>query len=105
MAEFDLLIVDEAHHFPSSFWECIVDFAKKYCKVGYLVVTPCNIQVLFLTATPYRSDGERVVQEITIDTKSQYATWALKTYQNIPTYFHFPLRQAQEEYIKSEITC
>ena len=46
---FSLLIVDEAHHFPSSFWDAVVGAAKKH-----------QVHIVFLTATPWRSDGKEV---------------------------------------------
>jgi len=44
------VIVDEAHHFPSSFWTNVVDKAKAN-----------NVKVIFLTGTPFRSDGTQVI--------------------------------------------
>lgn len=53
MEQLDLVIVDEAHHFPSSFWSNVVDLAKTH-----------NKKVLFVTATPFRLDGKSVVQNV-----------------------------------------
>jgi len=45
---FGLIIIDEAHHFPSTFWSAVINhFAAA--------------KVLFLTATPFRTDGQLVV--------------------------------------------
>lgn len=53
-ASFDTLIVDEAHHYPAATWKKIVDEFNK----------PSNLpkKIIFLTATPYRSNkqGEKV---------------------------------------------
>lgn len=42
---FDIIIVDEAHHYPAPTWQAIMDNFR-------------NKQIVFLTATPIRSNGE-----------------------------------------------
>jgi len=89
MNQFDLLIVDEAHHFPSSFWKNIVDFA-----------TESDCKVLFLTATPYRSDGKEVIPNLAmpISLDCNFSKWASKKYKsNVPLFFHLPLQEAQDK--------
>lgn len=49
----DLLIVDEAHHFPAAYWDRVVQWAKRN--------TSCR--VLFLTASPCRTDKQNVISE------------------------------------------
>jgi superfamily II DNA or RNA helicase len=52
---FTTIIVDEAHHYPAKTWYAIVDNFR-------------NKQIVFLTATPYRSDGTPILginQQIT----------------------------------------
>lgn len=46
---FEVVMVDEAHHFPAETWRRIIEKFERYAKV------------VFLTATPYRSDGREVV--------------------------------------------
>lgn len=46
---FEVVMVDEAHHFPAETWKRIIKKFESYAKV------------VFLTATPYRSDGKEVV--------------------------------------------
>ncbi|XP_029202749.2 uncharacterized protein LOC114966929 [Acropora millepora] len=48
---FQAVIVDEAHHFPAKTWSRIIEKFKSHAKV------------VFLTATPYRSDRKEVVSE------------------------------------------
>ena len=46
---FDVVIVDEAHHFPATFWsQAITHFYMS--------------KVIFLTATPFRTDGRMVLE-------------------------------------------
>lgn len=46
--QFDLIIVDEAHHLPSEKWKRIIEHFQPS-------------QLIFLTATPYRANGESIV--------------------------------------------
>ena len=48
---FQAVIVDEAHHFPAKTWSRIIKKFKSHAKV------------VFLTATPYRSDRQEVVSK------------------------------------------
>ena len=48
---FQAVIVDEAHHFPAQTWLRIIEKFKR------------NAMVVFLTATPYRSDRKKVVSQ------------------------------------------
>lgn len=48
---FKLVIVDEAHHHPAKTWRRIIRKFKHHA------------MVVFLTATPFRADGKRVVEE------------------------------------------
>lgn len=48
---FQAVIVDEAHHFPAQTWLRIIEKFKHHAKV------------VFLTATPYRSDRKQVVPQ------------------------------------------
>jgi len=45
---YDLIIVDEAHHLPASFWQEILDHFSGAKKV-------------FLTATPYKNNKEETI--------------------------------------------
>ena len=47
---FEVVMVDEAHHFPAETWSRIIEKFERHAKV------------VFLTATPYRSDGKAVVE-------------------------------------------
>jgi superfamily II DNA or RNA helicase len=51
---FDLVIVDEAHHLPSDKWKVIVEYFGQ-----------SGSKLVFLTATPYRGDGKRIVDDLT----------------------------------------
>jgi hypothetical protein len=46
--DFDLVIVDEAHRFPAPTWLAIIEHFK------------CNSRIVFVTATPFRSDKKAV---------------------------------------------
>lgn len=48
---FKLVIVDEAHHHPAKTWRRIIQKFKHHA------------MVVFLTATPFRADGKRVVED------------------------------------------
>ena len=48
---FRVVIVDEAHHFPARTWSRIIDKFRGHASV------------VFFTATPYRSDGQVVVED------------------------------------------
>lgn len=48
---FHLVIVDEAHHYPATTWREIVSKFRNHA------------MVVFLTATPYRGDGKRVLED------------------------------------------
>ncbi len=50
-AQFDTLIVDEAHHYPSATWKQIVDEFKKN-------PNGLNKKIIFLTATPCKIDSK-----------------------------------------------
>ena len=71
----DLLLVDEAHHFPTSFWNEVVERCRN---------TGCKI--IFLTATPYRTDGAKVFE-------------AQNHPDKLPPYFHFTLQEAWDKNI------
>jgi len=73
---YDFLIVDEAHHFPSSFWKAIVERCQE-----------CHIKVLFLTATPYRTDGQLVVP---------LSNFEFNGKAEQETYYHVSLKNAQD---------
>jgi superfamily II DNA or RNA helicase len=76
IAAFDTLIIDEAHHFPSSFWKVIVDLARKHAA-----------KVIFLTATPYRADKKNVFEPLPGVKKR---------------FYHLSIKGAQEQgYIRS----
>ena len=47
---FDLVIVDESHHFPANTWNRLCNFFKK-------------VNVVFLTATPMRSDKKNMLKD------------------------------------------
>ena len=49
---FSVVIVDEAHHLPAPQWQRIIDKFRKHAKV------------VFFTATPYRSDGLEITENI-----------------------------------------
>ncbi len=49
---FSVVIVDEAHHLPAPLWKDIIDRFKAHAKV------------VFFTATPYRSDGRDITEDI-----------------------------------------
>ena len=63
---FRLVVVDEAHHHPAKTWRRIV---QKFNS---------QAQVVFFTATPYRSDGKKVLEDT-------------------PLAYHLPLRDAVRE--------
>ena len=48
---FDLIIVDEAHHSPASSWKSVVEHFS-------------NARILNMTATPFRSDGQKIDGEL-----------------------------------------
>ena len=50
---FSVVIVDEAHHLPAPQWQRIIDKFSKHAKV------------VFFTATPFRSDGLEITENIT----------------------------------------
>ena len=45
--EFDLIAIDEAHHFPAKTWKAIISHFE-------------HARIIFLTATPFRNDGKPV---------------------------------------------
>ena len=49
---FKIVIVDEAHHFPTPTWKRIIDKFR-----GHALV-------VFLTATPFRSDKEEIIEDV-----------------------------------------
>jgi superfamily II DNA or RNA helicase len=51
---YDLIIVDEAHHLPSSTWTIVTNHFK-------------SSRLVFLTATPKRHDGTRISEEVPED--------------------------------------
>jgi len=50
--QFDTLIVDEAHHYPAKTWQAVVE-----------LFTGADKKIVFLTATPYRGDGKKILHD------------------------------------------
>lgn len=82
MKDFDLVIVDEAHHFPASFWEIAVSKAQE-----------SSCKILFLTATPFRTDKNLVIKEL----DQQIPNGPFATKYPGKYFFHIRLREAQEK--------
>eukprot|EP01080_Neovahlkampfia_damariscottae_P006107 gene6107-10114_t len=49
-SEFEIILVDETHHFPAETWEKIIEHFHQSSKI------------IFFTATPYRNDRKRVIK-------------------------------------------
>lgn len=74
---FDLVIVDEAHHLPSDKWRIVVEHFQ-------------TAKLVFMTATPYRANGESILSSF-----PRLCTGKLV--------FRYSLAQAIEEYVLSQV--
>lgn len=53
--QFDLLLIDEAHHYPAETWKRIVNAFSTYSREGQFK------KIVFLTATPYRNQNNEFI--------------------------------------------
>lgn len=103
MSTIDLLIVDEAHHFPATFWKIIVELAKTqrtkvllYLIIDYKLNIYLSNQIIFLTATPYRTDRKLVIPDLRCN-MPQFGEF-YQQFGNKP-FFHLKLADAQLQYV------